>query len=85
MGQRKSRGASGTIELKYLWTETSNSHLEIETVATLSALSERELVLTEKYEKTNFIRSRDSEISTTKHKISVDTLIELIKEHGQRA
>jgi hypothetical protein len=84
MGQQQSRGASGTMELKYHWTESSSTHLETETEVTLSALNDKEIVLTENYEKTNFIRSSDNEASTTRYKISVDALIELIRQQGQR-
>jgi hypothetical protein len=82
MGQKISRGASGAIELKYLWTETSSTHLETESSASLIVLDPEELVLTQKYEKTNFYKSHASEVRSEKYKISVEMLIELIVKHG---
>lgn len=84
MSQRESRGASGSIELNYLWTETSNSHLETETSISLSALNDSELVLIKKYKKTNFFKASAGDSSLSKYRISVEALIELIEKHGER-
>lgn len=84
MAQETSRGASGEIELRYHWAESSSSHLETESVATLAALDSGNLILIERNEKSNFFKNEASERSSRLFKISVEQIIDLIEKHGER-
>jgi hypothetical protein len=83
MTRRQNRSASGSIELDYEWEETSSGHIESESTVTLTGKGDI-VVLKEIHSTQNFIKSSDSNSSSSSYKISTSLLISLIKEHGNR-
>ncbi|EMH2040613.1 hypothetical protein RZ631_001725 [Proteus mirabilis] len=77
------RQASGTMELRYEWNESSSGHVEHTHEIILSAQGAT-VILQEVTNTTNFIKNNESDSSNVSYVIPVSLLISLIKDNGTR-
>jgi len=85
MGQSEKHGAKGRMHLQKDWEESSSTHVESHDDFILEASADgASIVLIHKHGTQNFINSKNTDYKEERVILSVQKLIQLIRENGKK-